>query len=288
MKPPSKKIWAALIAAIVIVAVISVVTGRNVNEALQQAGSNVVFVNDSKAAVGSVEYSFSRYDGTSESGGTCNADGSLLKRGDRLWLDVRFPCTLTLYADVEGRKPVAVAVLEQAPPKTLQEGLWYVVARDGDNGVTLTLSLNLDEKDLEKMKDIVSEELGVDVSGGEITYCWYPGHGIQGDGEDFVVLQFSQQAGAAFAEILSARGDWQFGQFPAELKEKTFESVYSHESHIDWSRVSDSGWFYYRDEKKTDSDSPYNVDLTPYRSPDYVAAVYDGATRTLYFFEWHQ
>lgn len=288
MKPPSKKIWAALIAAIVIVAVISVVTGRNTDQAQRRADSNVVFINDSNAAVGSVGYSFSRYDGTLESGGACNADGSLLKRGDKFWLDVQFPCTLTVYADVEGRKPVAVAVLEHAPPKTLQEGLWYVIARDGDNGVPLTLSLNLDEKDVEKMKDIVSDELGVDVSGGEISYCWYPGHGIQGDGEDFVVLQFSQQAGAALAETLSTGGDWQFGQFPAELKEKTFESVYSHVSHIDWSRVSDSGWFYYRDEKKTDSDSPYNVDLTPYRSSDYVAAVYDPESRTLYFFEWHQ
>lgn len=137
MKPPSKKIWAALIAAIVIVAVISVVTGRNVNE---RADSNTVFVNESDAAIGSVGYSFARYDGTSESGGACNADGSLLKRGDRLRLDVQFPCTLTVYADVEGREPVAAMVVEEKPPETLQEGVWYVIARDGDNGITLTLS----------------------------------------------------------------------------------------------------------------------------------------------------
>ena len=140
MKPPSKKIWAALIAAIVIVAVISIVTGRNTDQAQRRADSNVVFVNDSNAAVGSVGYSFSRYDGTSESGGTCNADGSLLKRGDKFWLDVQFPCTLTVYADVEGREPVAAMVVEEKPPETLQEGVWYVIARDGDNGITLTLS----------------------------------------------------------------------------------------------------------------------------------------------------
>lgn len=288
MKPPSKKLWAALIAAIIIVAVISIVTGRNVDETQKLADSNVVFINQSDTAIGSVGFSFTRYDGTGESGGACNADGSLLKRGDKLWLDVQFPCVLTLYADVEGREPIAAIVVEEKPPEELQEGVWYVIARDGDHGVALTLSLNLDENDLEKMKDIISGELGVDVSDGEISCCWYPGHGWQGDGEDFVVLQFSQQAGAALMREFASADGWQQAPFPAQLKTDTFESVYSHESLIDWDEVSDSGWFYYRDTHKTDSDSPYNVDTNPYRSWDYVAAVYDAITRTLYFFEWHQ
>ena len=280
MKPPSKKIWAALIAAIVIVAVISVVTGRNVNEAQQRADSNVVFVNDSHAAVGSVGYSFSRYDGTGESGGACNADGSLLKRSDRLWLEVQFPCTLTLYADAESRETITALVVEDAPPGSLEEGVWYVILRDAENGTSaVTLSLNLDEGELAAMQKGISEEVGVDVSGGEIRYCWYPGHGIQGDGEDFAVMEFSRQAGAALAEALSAGGDWQFGQFPQELKEKAFESVYSHESLIDWDQLSGSGWYYFRDAAGGTGS---------YRTADYIAAVYDPEHRTLYFFEWHQ
>ena len=288
MKPPSKKLWIALVAAIVIVMVISIVTGKDINEAEKLADSNAVLINGSDAAIGSVGYSFTRYDGTGESGGACNADGSLLKRGDKLWLDVQFPCVLTLYADVEGREPLTSLVIEQASPSGEMEGVWYVIARDGDNGVTLTLSLNLDEEELDTMEDSISKNLGVDVSAGVITYCWYPGRGFNGDGEDFAVLQFSQQGGAALTRAFESADGWQRSPFPAQLKTETFESVYSHESLIDWDEVSDSGWFYYRDEKKTDSDSPYNVDLTPYRSSDYVAAVYDAATRTLYFFEWHQ
>ena len=285
MKPPSKKIWAALIAAIVIVMVISIVTGKDIDEAEKLADSNVVVINESDAAIGSVGYSFTRYDGTGESGGACNADGSLLLRGDKLWLDVQFPCALTVYADVEGREPVAAAVLEQKPPEGLQEGVWYVIARDGDNGVTLTLSLNLDEEELDTMRDNISKNLGVDVSEGEINYCWYPGHGWQGDGEDFAVLQFSQQAGAALTRAFESADGWQRSPFPAQLKTETFESVYSHESLIDWDEVSDSGWFYYRDEQETKHP---NQQILSYRSWDYVAAVYDTATRTLYFFEWHQ
>ena len=288
MKPPSKKLWIALIAAVVIVAVISIVTGKNVNEAKDLAASNVVFINDSHLSVGSVGVSFSRWDGTSESGGACNADGSLLERGDKLYFDVEFPCSLTVYADVEGREPLLSTVIEETPPGSLEEGIWYVIARDNGDGMALTLSLNLDEEELEAMEDSVSEHLGVDVSGGTVGYCWYPGRGINGDGEDFVVMRFSRQEGSALERQLAAADGWQAGAFPEEMKTSTFESVYNHESLVDWDGLSDSGWFYYRDEKKTDGDSPYNVDLTPYRSSDYVAAVYDTATRTLYFFEWHQ
>lgn len=285
MKPPSKKLWAALIAAVVIVAVISVVTGRNVDETRQLADSNVVFINESDAAIGSVGYSFTRYDGTGESGGTCNADGSLLLRGEKFWLDVQFPCALTVYADVEGRQPLTSLVIEQEPPSGEQERVWYVIARDDGSGITLTLSLNLDENDLEKMKGIISKELEVDVSDGEISYCWYPGHGWQGDGEDFVVLQFSQQAGAALMQKFASVDGWQQSPFPAQLKTDTFESVYSYESLIDWNGVSDSGWFYYRD---TQGEKHPGQQIQSYRSWDYVAAVYDAVTRTLYFFEWHQ
>ena len=285
MKPPSKKLWVALIAAIVIVMVISIVTGKDRDEAQKLADSNVVFVNSSDAAVSSVGYSFTRYDGTGESGGGCNADGSPLKRGDRLYFEVQFPCVLTVYADVEGREPLTSLVIEQEPPSGEQEQVWYVIARGEAENLSITLSLNVDEKGLEKMEGTVSENLGVDVSAGEITCCWYPGHGWQGDGEDFVVMEFSPQDGTALEEALAACCGWRKGTFPEELKKDTFRSVHTHESLIHWDTVSDSGWFYFRDEKQAEH-SPQKEGN--YRSSDFVAAVYDTAARTLYFFEWHQ
>lgn len=285
MKPPSKKLWIALIAVIVIVMVISIVTGKDIDEAEKLADSNVVLINNSHAAIGSVGYSFTRYDGTGESGGTCNADGSLLLRGEKFWLDVRFPCVLTVYADVEGREPLASLVIEEEPPSGEQEQVWYVIARGETENLSITLSLNVAEKGLEKMEGNVSENLGVDVSAGEITYCWYPGHGWQGDGEDFVVMEFSPQDGAALEETLAGCYGWRKGAFPEELKKDTFWSVHSRESLIHWDAVSDSGWFYFRDEKQAEN-SPQQEGN--YRSSDFVAAVYDTAARTLYFFEWHQ
>lgn len=279
MKPPSKKIWAALIAAVIVVAVISVVTGRNVNEAQQRADSNVVFVNESGAAIGSVGYSFARYDGTSESGAACNADGSLLKRGDKLWLDVRFPCTLTVYADVEGREPLASLVMEQEPPSGEQGRVWYVIARDGDSGITLTLSLNRDGKALDGIKSPLFKNLSMDVPDCEIRYGWYPGRSIQGDGEEFVVMSFSQAAGEELVQTLSGAVIWQYGPFPQELKEKAFVSVYSQESLINWEELPHKGWYYFLD---------FGGGTGSYRTADYIAAVYTPESRTLYFFEWHQ
>ena len=283
MKPLSKKLWIIFAAAVVIVIVISFLAGRGISQAKRLVDSNVIFVNESRVPVGSVGY-FSPM----ESGGACNADSSLLERGETLYFDVEFPCTLTVYADAEGMAPLLSAVVEEEPPGSLEEGVWYVIARDGPEGMMLTLSLNLDEEELETMAGSISKNLGVDVSGGAISYCWYPGRGINGDGEDFVAVKFSRQEGDALERQLAAADGWQAGEFPEEMKADTFDSVYTHESHIDWNRVSDRGWFYYRDEKKTDSDSIYNVDLTPYSSSDYVAAVYDVSARTLYFFEWHQ
>lgn len=286
MKPPSKKLWLALTLAIVLVVAIAIVTGRDVRQAVDLSGSNLVFVNRSSIPVGSVGIHFTRWDGTGESSAGMNADGSMLGRGDRLYFDAGgWPVTVTVCRDLQGWEPIAQTVVEQAPPETLEECVWYVIARDGPGeSMTLTLSLNLDEKDLEEMEGVVSRNLGVDVSDGTISYCWYPGHGWQGDGEDFVAVRFSPQAAEELERQIGETEGWTPFPVPAGLKE-AFVSVYSHESHIDWDDVSDSGWFYFYDEQEERHSAQSGG---RYDSWDYVAAVYDRENRTLYFFEWHQ
>ena len=285
MKPPSKKLWIALIAAILIVVVISIVTGGDANDARQLADSDVVFINNSTESIAMVSLYMSRWDGSVESTAGMNADGTPLKRGDKLHFDVRgWPAIVTVYGDWQGREPLAEVIIEEEPPSGELEQVWYVIARDSPKGMSLTLSLNLDDKDLEQMAESISGNLGVDVTGGTISYCWYPGHGWQGDGEDFVTMQFSQAATAELERQMAEVEGWEPFPVPEGLKQ-AFVSVYDHESHIDWERVSASGWFYFRDEQEN-RHSAQSSDL--YDAWDYVAAVYDSAARALYFFEWHQ
>jgi len=286
MKPPSKKLWIALIAVIAIVMVIAIITGRDMRQAVQLGSSNLVFVNASNTPVGSVGIDFSRWDGSGEACAGMNADGSPLKRGDRLYFDAGgWPVTVTVYRDLQGWEPLAQMVIEQAPPETLEECIWYVIAQDGPGeSITLTLSLNLDEKDLKEMEDVVSRNLGVDVTEGTISYCWYPGHGWQGDGEDFVTIKFSQETADELERQIAETEGWTPFPVPEGLKE-AFVSVYSHESHVDWDALSDNGWFYFYDEQG-ERHSAQSGDR--YDSWDYVTAVYDRESRTLSFFEWHQ
>lgn len=283
MKQPSKKLWIALIAAVCIVAAVTAAAAKDMGEARSLRDNNLVFVNGSDIPVGSVGISFSHEDGSHESGAGMNADGSPLRRGDRMYFDAAgWPVKLTVYADQQGTQPLASAVVTDKRPDVGQARVWYVIAREGAAGMELTLSLNLDEDDLASMQKNISKNLGVDVSGGVIGYCWYPGHGWQGDGEDFVVLRFSPEEGENLLKELSAAQGWRQGTYPAD-----FQRLFGlgQEKHVDWGKMSLSGWYYFRDEQEhrhsAQSDETYD-------SWDFVGAVYDAEGQVLYFLEHHQ
>ena len=282
MKPPSKKLWAAL-AAVCIVTAVTAVAARDMGEARSLRDSDIVFVNGSDIPVGSVGISFSHEDGSHESGACMPADGSPLGRGDRMYFDADgWPVEVTVYADQQGTQPLASAVVTDKRPDVGQARVWYVIAREGADGMELTLSLNLDEDELASMEKNISKNLGVDVSGGVIGYCWYPGHGWQGDGEDFVVLRFSPEEGENLLKELSAAQGWRQGTYPAD-----FQRLFGlgQEKFVDWETVPPNGWYYFRDEQEhrhsAQSDETYD-------SWDFVGAVYDAEGQVLYFLEHHQ
>lgn len=96
--------------------------------------TDLVFVNDSNAVIAAVTAEF-----LDQSGGAQNADGSPLKRGEIFSLQAgTYPVTLTVYdAPFDGseQRELARFTVEKAPPEGQQ---WYVTARDGAEGLTLT------------------------------------------------------------------------------------------------------------------------------------------------------
>ena len=102
-------------------------------------GGNVglVFVNDSDAAIVTVVADF-----TSSQEGSRNADGSPLKRGDYFGFQAgEYPVTVLVYDRVVGSvedHELARIVLDEAPPEGER---WYVTARDGTNGLVLSVDI---------------------------------------------------------------------------------------------------------------------------------------------------
>ena len=97
--------------------------------------ADLVFVNDSDAAIAAVEVSFE-----DRSGGARNADRSPLKRGDSFGFEAgEYPVTLVVYEVYEelGRKEELTRV---TIPNAPSEGeRWYVTARDGTGGLVLSV-----------------------------------------------------------------------------------------------------------------------------------------------------
>lgn len=95
--------------------------------------ADLVFVSQSDTPVGSV--SLDRLDST-EVGQ--HADSSPLKRGESFGFGVEsYPVTVTVYQQVGGKGRLASCVIEEGPAKGER---WYVVARDGEEGMELEVS----------------------------------------------------------------------------------------------------------------------------------------------------
>ena len=75
----------------------------------------------------------------SQSGGTRNADSSPLKRGESFGFEAgEYPVTVYVYDKVAGdvmEGALAKLTIEEPPPEGER---WYVAARDGAGGLTLS------------------------------------------------------------------------------------------------------------------------------------------------------
>lgn len=99
------------------------------------AQADLVFVNDSDAAIVTVAVDFQ-----GGNGGTQNADSSPLRRGESFGFEIgEYPVTVYVY-DKVANDVVAGAVAQITVPKAPPEGeRWYVTAWDGAGGLALTV-----------------------------------------------------------------------------------------------------------------------------------------------------
>ena len=105
--------------------------------------ADLVFVNQSDAVIVEVVVEFQ-----DQSGGTRNADGSPLRRGNSFGFEAgEYPATVYVYdkvADDVVAGALARITINEAPP---QGERWYVIARDGAEKLTLLTSTQLLDPD---------------------------------------------------------------------------------------------------------------------------------------------
>lgn len=134
MKPPSKTMILSMIAVILVFVILAIVLPER-EPAPEDC--NLVVVNDSSRPIGSVGVTYAMWDGGSGSTAACNADGSPMEAGSTVGFQVKgWPCTVTVYADVEGREALASFSVAEAPT---EDTYWQLFLLDKDGGVYLTL-----------------------------------------------------------------------------------------------------------------------------------------------------
>lgn len=105
--------------------------------------ADLVFVNQSGATIVEVVVEFQ-----DRSGGSRNADSSPLRRGETFGFEAgEYPATLYVYDKAVGdvaEGALAQITLSEAPP---QGERWYVIARDGAEGLVLFTSTQLPDPD---------------------------------------------------------------------------------------------------------------------------------------------
>lgn len=105
--------------------------------------ADLVFVNQSDAVIVEVVTAFQ-----DQSGGTRNADSSPLKRGESFGFEAgEYPVTVYVYDKVAGdvmEGALAKLTIEEPPPEGER---WYVTARDGAGGLTLSTGTRFPDSD---------------------------------------------------------------------------------------------------------------------------------------------
>ena len=141
MKKPMKAIFIMGLAGLLLAALPGCTLARFWASGCGGGEADVVFVSCTDTPVGSVGLD---QQNSAEVGQ--NADNSPMKRGESLGFEVDgYPVTVTVYAGSGGKTPLTSCVIEAEP----EGGRWYVVGRDGPDGLTLevTGTWPLDEKE---------------------------------------------------------------------------------------------------------------------------------------------
>lgn len=251
-----------------------------------QPEPTLVFVNDCSRSIVMVGVETER-----SSGGARNADGSPLARGDSLALDcAAWPAEVTVFGDLNGTEPLASVTVPEEPRADNTDsgmGTWYVIAQDGPDGLTLTLSLNRDRKGLEEQVRTAGKNLGLDLSPAAAVFCRSPGHGFQGDGSDLLALRVSPAEGETLTAAMDGAEGWHTGPLAENMAAALRELVEWGGFEFDWENLPAGSRWYFRDEhsQAVDRYDPSGLFARP--SFDFVLGLWDPEGRTLVFYELH-
>lgn len=151
--------------------------------------------------------------------------------------------------------------------------------------VLLTLSVLLSGCASSDTHAEISEILRTDVSAGEIRTETDTHGGFHGDGEVYVVLEFPD--GDSFQ--VPETGFWH--ELPLSDNLHTFLYEYTHHSQL-WDAAGgelipqiESGWYFFYDRNGDNLFSSSDEDLLTRGAYNFILAVYDPASLTLYYYE---
>lgn len=240
-------------------------------EAFDAAPDQIMFLNESSAVVCSVTVN-----------DTVITD-DILQLGESITVDwEEWPAVLTIYGDDGILGQIELA---EEPRQDTSKDCWYIFAQDGPEGLILTKS---HVEKLEKYVESMGERVNLDLSGGVVTLYDAPGRGIQGDGHDFMIQIFDEEAAAA----LEAQMETALGWHPyedSELLDNIFFSKHSYcVNYITETPRPEKGWFFFRDTYNAQHGANDEGQWSLQRvglPQNYTAAIYDSETNTLYIFD---
>lgn len=118
-----KSFWIILIVLVLVVVAVRVIAPKEQGT----DDANLTVTNNSDTPIGSIGVSYTRWDGSSVSEGTINADGSMIGKGDTVWFfQVNWPAIVTVYADLEATQLLTQIFIEETPePNCRWEAIIY-------------------------------------------------------------------------------------------------------------------------------------------------------------------
>ena len=208
-----------------------------------------------------------------------------LKLGDDLTVEWEtWPAMLTMY-DETG--PFGRLELSRAPNKTDTTDCWYIIVQDSPEGLVFTQS---HIEALEKRVKSMEKKVALDLSGGVVLLYDAPGRGIQGDGHDFVILQFGAEEGAVLEAQLAAGKGWHPYENSVLLNRIFFETHSYCGNYIFDVPAPEEGWYFFRDtynsQHGADDENQWSVEDRVHLPQNYTAAIYDSTTRMLYILDF--
>lgn len=129
-----KSFWIILIVIVLIIVAFRLIVPKD----WETSEANLTVTNRSDTPIGSVSVSYARRDGSSVSEGALNADGSMIEKGDTVWLfQVSWPAIVTVYSDLESSRVLTQIYIEEAPEPNCR---WKAEVYDLDGELSVSLT----------------------------------------------------------------------------------------------------------------------------------------------------